>query len=154
MSTIASSPPTAAGGVIPNRLLRFAVSAAILGVLAAKTDWQQVAVAIHNLRWPIAMAAFAVLLAAQIVSAVRWQWLSQPLGFDGPLRRYVSAYFVGMFFNLLLPTSVGGDAVRAVYLNAKSGRHVAAVLSVLLDRLSGLLVLLAVACVAALDLSH
>ena len=54
-----------------------------------------------------------------------------------------------MFFNLLLPSSVGGDAVRAIYLNARSGRKVAAVMSVLLDRLSGLLVLLVVACVAA-----
>jgi uncharacterized protein (TIRG00374 family) len=84
-----------------------------------------------------------------VVSAVRWQWLARPVGFNRPLRRYVAAYFIGMFFNLLLPTSVGGDAIRAVYLNAKSGRPMAAVLSVLLDRLSGLLVLLCVACVAA-----
>ena len=87
---------------------------------------------------------------AQVVSAVRWQWLARPLGFGGPLRQYVGAYFVGMFFNLLLPTSVGGDAVRAVYLNAGSGRRVAAVLSVLLDRLSGLIVLIGVACLATI----
>ncbi len=132
------------------RLLRLAVSAAILGGLAAKTDWAQVSSAVRGLRWSVAFAAFAVLIAAQVVSAVRWQWLARPLGFNGPLRQYVAAYFVGMFFNLLLPTSVGGDAVRAVYLNAGSGRKVAAVLSVLLDRLSGLLVLLGVACIAAL----
>jgi uncharacterized membrane protein YbhN (UPF0104 family) len=131
------------------RLLRLAVSAAILGGLAAKTDWAQVTSAVRGLRWPVAFAAFAVLIAAQVVSAVRWQWLARPLGFGGPLRGYVGAYFVGMFFNLLLPTSVGGDAVRAMYLNGGSGRKVAAVLSVLLDRLSGLLVLLGVACTAA-----
>jgi uncharacterized protein (TIRG00374 family) len=131
------------------RLLRLAVSAAILGGLAAKTNWAQVATAIRGLRWEYAGAAFAVLILAQAVSAVRWQWLARPLGFNGPLHQYVGAYFVGMFFNLLLPTSVGGDAVRAVYLNAGSGRKVAAVLSVLLDRMSGLLVLLGVACCAA-----
>jgi uncharacterized protein (TIRG00374 family) len=132
------------------RLLRLAVSTAILGGLAAKTDWGQVSTAVRGLRWEYAFAALAVLIAAQVVSAVRWQWLARPLGFDGQLRKYVGAYFVGMFFNLLLPTSVGGDAVRAVYLNAGSGRKVAAVMSVLLDRLSGLLVLLGVACIAAL----
>jgi glycosyltransferase 2 family protein len=130
-------------------LLRVAVSAAILGGLAAKTDWERLAATVRGLRWSAAAASFAVLLAAQVISAIRWRWLARPLGFDGPLRRYVGFYFVGMFFNLLLPTSVGGDAVRAIYLNAGSDRKMAAFLSVLLDRLSGLLVLLAVACVAA-----
>jgi uncharacterized protein (TIRG00374 family) len=132
------------------RLARFGCSAVILGWVAAKTDWAQVTATVRGLRWSAALASFGVLLAAQVVSALRWQWLARPLGFHGPLRRYVGYYFVGMFFNLLLPTSVGGDAIRAVYLNNASGRPVAAVLSVLLDRLSGLLVLLGVACVATL----
>src|SRR5207237_734616 len=51
-------------------------------------------------------------------------------------------------FNLLLPTSVGGDVVRAWYLDGHSGRRLAAFVAVFLDRLSGLLVLIAMACVA------
>jgi uncharacterized protein (TIRG00374 family) len=81
---------------------------------------------------------------------VRWQRLARPLGFGQRLRAYLGYLFVGNFFNLLLPTSVGGDVVRAVALDAGSGRRTTALLSVLLDRLSGLLVLLALACVAAL----
>jgi glycosyltransferase 2 family protein len=138
--------PAASGN---KRLMRIAVSAAILVVLAAKTDWRQVAAHVRGLAWAVAAAAFGILLAAQVVSAIRWRWLARPLGFAGPLRTYVAAYFIGMFFNLLLPTSVGGDAVRAIQLNAGSGRKMAAVLSVLLDRLSGLIVLIAVACIAA-----
>jgi uncharacterized protein (TIRG00374 family) len=130
-------------------MARVAVSAAILAFLAWRMDWGQVAAAFRALRWSQWLAALGVLLAAQVVSALRWQWLARPLGFAQPLRRFVGLYFVGMFFNLLLPTSVGGDAVRAVGLNAGSGRRMAALLSVLLDRLSGLLVLLMLACVAA-----
>ncbi|HEX4592077.1 MAG TPA: lysylphosphatidylglycerol synthase transmembrane domain-containing protein [Gemmataceae bacterium] len=144
------SPPATAERLPWKRLLRLGVSAGILAVLAAKTDWDQVTAALRGLRWSHAVASFGIVIAAQLVSAVRWQWLSRPLGFHRPLGRYIEAYFVGMFFNLLLPTSVGGDAVRAVYLNNKSGRPMAAVLSVLLDRLSGLLVLLGVACLAAM----
>ena len=142
--------PAAAGGLSVKRLLRFAVSGAILFGLAWRMDWGQVAEAFRGLRWDLWLAALGMHLVAQVTSAWRWQVLARPLGFGGPLRRYVGLYFVGMFFNLLLPTSVGGDAVRAVYLNAGPGRRVAAFLSVLLDRLSGLLVLLARACVAAL----
>lgn len=142
--------PASGGRPWAKRLLRFGVSTAILGGMAIKTDWHHVADAFGGLDWPLAAGAFGVLLVAQVLSALRWQWLARPLGFDGPLRRYVGFYFVGMFFNLLLPTSVGGDAVRAIYLNAGSDRKVLSLLSVLLDRLSGLLVLLAVACIAAM----
>src|SRR5688572_20821764 len=149
MSDDPQSPPAAAGGRTLKRLLRAAVSGAILLVLASRMDWGQVADAVGALRWRDALAALAVHVAAQGVSAVRWQALARPLGFALPLRHFVRLYFVGMFFNLLLPTSVGGDAVRAVGLSAGAGRRLAAFLSVLLDRLSGLLVLLAVACLAA-----
>src|SRR5262249_39754699 len=54
-----------------------------------------------------------------------------------------------MFFNLFLPTSVGGDVARAWYLNAGSGRRMASAVSVFVDRASGLLLLLALALVAS-----
>jgi uncharacterized protein (TIRG00374 family) len=129
---------------------RAAISLAILGGLAAKMDWALLQSSIRETRWSLWFAAVGVYVAAQVLSAVRWRWLSQPLGFDRPLRAYVGDYFVGMFFNLLLPTSIGGDAMRAISLNARSGRKLAALMSVLLDRLSGLLVLLILACGAAL----
>src|SRR5262249_53870536 len=150
MSDDPQSPPVVTGGLATKRLLRAAVSGAILFALARRMDWGQVADAVGALRWRDGLAARAVHVAAQGVSAVRWQVLARPLGFAQPLRRFVGLYFVGMFFNLLLPTSVGGDAVRALALDAGSGRRMAAFLSVLLDRLSGLLVLLTVACTAAL----
>lgn len=130
-------------------VVRAAISAAILGGLALKMDWEHVNESFAAMRWVDWLAAVGIYFVAQLLSAVRWQWLSRPLGFQRPLSAYLGGYFVGMFFNLLLPTSVGGDAVRAVRLNAGSGRKMAAVLSVLLDRLSGLLVLLSLACVAA-----
>ena len=122
--TVTGDDATPLVGSAAKRLLRLAVSAAILAGLAAKTDWGHMTAAVRGLRWGDAAAAFGVLIAAQVVSALRWRWLARPLGFGGPLRRYVGFYFVGMFFNLLLPTSVGGDAVRAVYLNAGAGRPV------------------------------
>src|SRR5262245_45331232 len=130
-------------------MLRLGVSATILAGLASRLDWDQVATAFREMRWSYWLAALALFLGTQGISALRWQWLARPLGFRDSFGRFAALYFVGMFFNLLLPTSIGGDAVRAIYLNAGSGRRTAALLSVLLDRLSGLLVLLALACVAA-----
>jgi uncharacterized membrane protein YbhN (UPF0104 family) len=129
-----------------SKKLRLLVSAAILGWLAWRTDWKQIAAAFGQLHFGLWLAAAALYAFTQIVSALRWQALARPLGFARPLRDYAGFYFVGMYFNLMLPTSVGGDVVRAWYLDGGSGRRFAAFFSVLLDRCSGLLVLLVLAC--------
>src|SRR5207249_4421846 len=94
------------------------------------------------------LAAVAVLIVTQVVSALRWQVMGRALGFDRSVSQLTGFYFIGMYFNLLLPTSVGGDVVRAWYLDGGSRRRLAAFASVFLDRVSGLLVLLSMACVA------
>jgi uncharacterized membrane protein YbhN (UPF0104 family) len=127
---------------------RLGVSLALLAWLAWHTDWEHVRQAFGQLRWGLWIAALGLYVTTQAASSLRWQWLAQPLGFQQPLRRYLSYYFVGMYFNLLLPTSVGGDVVRAWYLARSGGRRVDALLSVFVDRLSGLALLLILACAA------
>jgi uncharacterized protein (TIRG00374 family) len=130
-------------------LLRVAFSLALCGWLATRVDWAHVAEAFRDLRWELWLGAVGIYVVCQLLCVVRWMWLSRPLGFTQSLGRFSAIYFVGMFFNLLLPTSVGGDAVRAIYLAKGTGRRMNALLSVLLDRVSGLVVLIALACVAA-----
>jgi uncharacterized membrane protein YbhN (UPF0104 family) len=128
--------------------LRFLVSAVLLGWLAWRMNWAQLGDALGQLRPTPWLAAVGLYLLTQVVSAVRWRQLARPLGFDGSLGSFVRFYFVGMYFNLFLPTSVGGDVIRAWYLDGGSGRRLAAFLGVFVDRFSGLLVLLALACLA------
>ena len=67
--------------------------------------------------------AAGVLLYAggQALSAWRWRMLLEPVALSVPYRRMVSFYFIGMFFNLFLPTIVGGDAVKALLLARETG---------------------------------
>jgi glycosyltransferase 2 family protein len=128
------------------KLLRPACSLVILGVLASWMDWQKVADAFAHLHWGLWLLGVLLYVLTQVVSSLRWQWLSRPLGFERPLGHYFAFYFIGMFFNLMLPTSVGGDVVRAWYLDGGSGHRMTAFVSVLIDRATGLLILLLVAC--------
>ena len=132
------------------KFLRLGVSAALLGWLAWQTDWVSVRRAFGTLRGEYWLAALGLLLVAQVVSTLRWRMFAQALRFSQSLPRMTGFYFIGMFFNLVLPTSVGGDVIRAWYLDGKSGRKLAAFASVVLDRLNGLLVLIAMACTAVL----
>lgn len=129
-----------------NKLLRILVSVALLARVASRTDWNQVGAGFAGLRWELWLAAVLVLVGAQVLSAWRWKHYTDPLDLPNPLRRLTAFYFIGMFFNLMLPTSVGGDVVRAWYLDGKSGRRLPAFASVVLDRLNGLAVLIALAC--------
>lgn len=133
-----------------SRLIRLAVSSLLLGVVAWRTDWPKFVDAFVALEvgwWWTGVLLFA---AAQVVSTVRWQQMARGLQFQRPVKQMLGFYFIGMYFNLLLPTSVGGDVIRAWYLDGRSGRKLAAFMCVFLDRFSGLLVLLALACLGVL----
>jgi uncharacterized membrane protein YbhN (UPF0104 family) len=132
--------------IIDNR--RILGSVALLAYLGWRVDWQRMAEMLRQVRLELCLLAVGLYLVTQVVSSIRWKMLARPLGFQRPLTHFASFYFIGMFFNLVLPTTVGGDVVRACYLDAGSGRRLAAFLSAFVDRLSGLLVLLCMACVA------
>jgi uncharacterized membrane protein YbhN (UPF0104 family) len=133
-----------------NKILRFAVTAILMGYIAWKTDWAVVGQAFVDLNVALWLAALGVLVVAQMVSALRWQIFARRLGMERTFWQLTKFYLIGMYFNLLLPTSVGGDVVRVWYLNAHSGRKLRATAAVLLDRINGLIVLVALACVAVL----
>jgi len=75
-------------------------------------------------------------------SAYRWQILLRAQGIDIPVGYLVKSYAVAMFFNNLLPTTIGGDAYRA-YDTAKCGvSRLKALAVVVVERFLGLLSLL------------
>jgi len=132
-----------------NKLLRVGISAVLLGWVAWKMDWTKLAEVFAGLRLEFWLAGVGLFALAQTVSSQRWQIITRALGFNETMGQLTRFYFIGTYFSLLLPTSVGGDVVRAWYLDNRSGRRLKAFLSVFLDRLSGLMVLLAMGCLAA-----
>jgi uncharacterized membrane protein YbhN (UPF0104 family) len=131
------------------KYLRPLGSIAILGWLAWRADWRQIGESFSHIRLGVWFLALGMYILAQVLSAFRWQVFARSFGFGQSLAHFVRLYFIGTFFNLFLPTSVGGDVARAWYLNSGSGRKMAAAISVFVDRLSGVLMLLGLALVAS-----
>ena len=129
---------------------RAAISALILVWLVARMQWRPILDALAKTKLSWCLLALLLYCLAQLVSSLRWQVLAKALGFAERYDRYASLYFVGMFFSLFLPTSVGGDVVKAWYLDGRRGRVWLAALSVFSERFSGLLALLLIACFATL----
>ena len=133
-----------------SKYLRIGVSVVLLAFVGWKTDWANVGDKFAHLNVVYWLGAVVALVLAQFVSARRWQLFARELRFERTLGQYSAYYFIGMYFNLLLPTSVGGDVMRVWYLNGETGRKMAALASVFLERVNGLLVLIAMACVGVL----
>jgi hypothetical protein len=87
-------------------------------------------------------AACLLFLLGIVIRAFRWRALLYGLGVAPSLRLLLKLYLVGNFFNTILPSGFGGDVVRAVEL-AQQNRQSAAIGTVIVDRLTGILSLMA-----------
>ena len=129
-------------------LLKVGLSLTLLAILLSQVGWQQTLETLRKARWPHLAAAFVLYLVGIVVRAYRWRILLSALRMDIPLAKLTNLYFVGTFFNNILPTGIGGDVVRVYELSKQSKRPIESVGTVLLDRATGLLVLFLIALLA------
>jgi len=110
--------------------------------------WPRVVESLRELRIEPWLIALGVYLGSQIISSRRWAGLARAVRLNASDGRFLRLYFEGMFFSLCLPTSIGGDVVKAYRLAPSMGQRVLAGCTVLVDRLTGLFALLSLATVS------
>lgn len=79
---------------------------------------------------------------------LRWFVFIKAMELQVPILSVVRYFFIGLFGNLFLPSSMGGDLMRILGLCRASQQKTRVVASVLLDRLSGFVSIVLVAIVA------
>jgi glycosyltransferase 2 family protein len=89
--------------------------------------------------------------AGQLLCSERWRIFAASLQMSGTYRSFVQVYFAGMFFNIGLPSLVGGDVIKAYVIGRRNNKSLQIGLaSVLLDRAAGLISLLIYGSIAIL----
>jgi uncharacterized membrane protein YbhN (UPF0104 family) len=96
--------------------------------------------------WDAGTAAWLVLaalatLAGIVASAMRWQAVLAGLDRHVRARTLVHHYLAGLFVGNFLPSTIGGDVLRVRRLAVETGAGADAFASVVLERLTGMLVL-------------
>ncbi len=125
------------------RFIPFLVKAAISGLLLyvaldfvrfetlqqrlSRIDWTWVAAGLFALGVPV------------ILVAQRWRLTARVCGADLPPQQALLYTLIGLFFNQTLPSTVGGDAARIWLLARTAAGWKAAIHSVLIDRVAGLI---------------
>ncbi len=120
--------------------LRILTAVILMGIVLSLVsgDWDEFV----DVDWRLVPLAMGLDLLATVAKALRWSLLVRQSQMKISFRHLLGTYLVGAFFSTVLPTSVGGDAVRAVETASKSGRAADATSSVLIERGMGLLVVI------------
>jgi len=128
--------------ILSSRLFKAAVSAALLLYMARRFGPANIAASMGSADPFFLLYALVVFVASGVLGAVQWGILLRFHGIRVGFGVVVSRYFMGLFFNYILPGFVGGDVVRVYHTARDSGRTTQAFSSTLADRVIGLMVLL------------
>lgn len=92
---------------------------------------------------------FAILLVNTFLSAWKWHILLKSDGVDIGLGTLTGSYLVGTFFNMFLPSNIGGDSYRILDIRQRSNDTMRSATSVFADRLSGFFALVTLSLVSS-----
>ena len=122
--------------------MRLFVTAGLLWILISRIGIGQAAVLVCQLS-PVQLILAIIALALSIpVNTLRWRTIVGLESSPPQLFALLKISLVGLFFNQILPTGIGGDAVRAWRLQKLGiGNLGTAIRSVLLDRAAGYFIL-------------
>jgi uncharacterized protein (TIRG00374 family) len=122
-------------------ILQFGLTAGLLWwVFRDPVKQQALKDAVEQADWWWLAAGVGAYGVFELLAGVRWQILLRVQGIRISWWRMYGLLMVGLFFSLFIPGGTGGDLVKGYYLlkEAPVGRKTSAALSVVMDRLLGL----------------
>ncbi len=137
---LAGSPQGTPNWRRPIPALRFAGTGVMFYVLITKVNWSSLD-QIGQRGIKLIVLAFFVTIFGIFLSSVRWDRVLRALGVRLRMRDLVEMQFAGMFAGNFMPSTVGGDVMRASWVARISKAKSDSQASVVLERLTGWLVL-------------
>lgn len=121
--------------------LRITASIVMLGLLVPRVNLRSLLPrwSTGTIEW--LAAALAVTFVGIVLSAVRWQRVLAALDLRARVTALTVYQLAGVFVGNFLPSTIGGDVLRVARLSAASGRGPDSFASVVLERLTGWIVL-------------
>lgn len=125
-------------------LLQVAVTVGLLWWVFHDPDKRaQMGEALQQANWGWLWVGVGVFFACTILATIRWKVLLNVQGINMGWVRTWQLFMIGMFFNLFMLGSTGGDVVK-MFLTMREARNnkAAALLSVFMDRVIGMMALI------------
>jgi glycosyltransferase 2 family protein len=130
--------------------LKLLVSIGLLAAIVWRADLAEVWLALRETNSLLIVAAAALNPVGGTLTALRWHGLLRSQGVDAPLYRLIQSCIIASFFRQFLPSTIGGDAIRAYDSWKMGASKTVAVSTLAVDRVFGLVILLLFAVIAIL----
>lgn len=126
---------------ILNTIFKVAVSAGLIVILVSRIGAAQILSSLGKTDLLWLSGAVLLFTASYFLGSVQWALLLKGEGIHLPFRKTLEYYYVGLFFNNFLPSQLGGDMFRMFDIRRTTSDTAAAVSTVFLDRVFGLLLM-------------
>jgi glycosyltransferase 2 family protein len=123
-------------------IAKIAISCLLIWLVLRGKDLRSLLESMLTVQWWALVVAIGLLWIFVALLTLRWSDILAAIGHRMPMRLLFTLALIGQFFNQTLPSAVGGDAVRIWLLHKSGVPGTAAVSSILLDRLLGILAIL------------
>jgi uncharacterized protein (TIRG00374 family) len=129
--------------------LRITLSIALVLVLFTfVVDGREVVSILHRLETNYLVLAIVVVTLNRVLMTFKWTLLLRAQGYRLPLLQGVMIYCTSMVWGLVLPTTVGADAIRAVMVTKRGFNGTDVVTSIVIERMVGFVLALALGLVS------
>lgn len=118
--------------------MKLLVSGGFVLWLVWRINWGEVVRRISEVDLPFLSLYVGILLTGIAISSKKWQTIARAKGFDRPYRDFFRAYLTGTFINNFLPSTIGGDTYRTLWLGKREGKLSPALSTALFDRFTGI----------------
>ena len=131
-------------------LLKILVTLLLLGFLASQVDLATLSQVLGSASLAVIAMAVVIQLLNTLIAVKRWQAILVNFQIFTRFKPLTRLIFIGSFFNLFLPSSIGGDFFKAFYLARLEKRGMPTTLtSTFMERSGGLCALLMIGIVAS-----
>jgi len=128
--------------------IKAGVSIFFVYLIVRKVNWSGLSAVIMNTDLFFLLLSFLLSPIMVLVSAWKWHLLLRPHRITVPFSRLFVLYYIGYMFNNVLPSNVGGDVIVSYELAKFTRKPFDSVASVLMNRFTGLVVLVPAALLA------
>lgn len=128
--------------------LRIFIALILLFYLFQKLDIQESLKVLKTINFYYLFLANLFFFIFLIISNIRWKMLCFVVGINSSFLYLLKIYFASLFFNNILPTTIGGDVIRIAYTTKEKGLS-NAFSSVFIDRAIGFIGLFFFALIAS-----
>lgn len=128
--------------------VKLLVSVGLLAAIVWRADLADVWLALRETNFLLIVTAAALNPVGGTLMALRWRGLLRSQGVDAPLHRLIQSCIIASFFRQFLPSTIGGDAIRAYDSWKMGASKTVAVSTLAVDRIFGVVILLLFAIIA------